>query len=70
MIIKGDVNGDGKIGLEDLMIGQAHVLGLIQLNSNSQQALDVNNDGKTSPTDLLSMQKHINAIKILTEVIK
>ena len=70
MIIKGDVNGDGKIGVEDLMIGQAHILGLIQLNSNSQQALDVSNDGKTTSFDLLIMQRHILAVEILTEVIK
>lgn len=70
MIIKGDVNGDGKIGVEDLMIGQAHILRLIQLNSNSQQALDVSNDGETTSLDLLIMRRHILAVKILTEVIK
>ena len=70
MIIKGDVNGDGKIGAEDLMLGQAHILGQIQLNANSQQALDVNNDGETKSIDLLIMQRHILAVEILTEVIK
>lgn len=70
MIIKGDVNGDGKIGAEDLLIGQAHILGVIQLNEQSQQALDVNNDGVTNSIDLLAMQRHLLALNILTEVIK
>lgn len=70
MIIKGDINGDGKIGAEDLMLGQAHILKYIQLNSNSQQALDVSNDGKTTSLDLVIMQRHILAVEILTEVIK
>lgn len=70
MIIKGDLNGDGKISLEDICLGRAHILKAINLDERSLAALDINSDGKYSSADLFYMNRHQLAIEILTEVIK
>lgn len=70
MIIKGDLNGNGKIGLEDMCLGQAHILEVIRLDGPNLEALDTNNDGKYSSADLFYMNRHQLAVEILTEVIK
>ena len=70
MIIKGDLNGDGKISIEDFCLGQAYILAEINLNERILAALDVNNDGKYSSVDLYYMNRHQLAMQILTEVIK
>lgn len=70
MIIKGDLNGDGKIRLEDLCLGQAHILEAIHLDEPSLEALDTNNDGRYSTVDIFYMNRHQLAMEILTEVIK
>ena len=68
MIIKGDVSGDGRIGLEDLMLGQAHILEIINLSESSKKALDVSGDGQTTSRDLFLIQRHILAMEIITEI--
>lgn len=70
MIIKGDINGNGKIGLEDMCLGRAHILEVIHLDEPNLEALDVNNDGNYSSADLFDMNRHQLAMEILTEVIK
>ncbi len=70
MIIKGDLNGDGKIGIEDICLGRAHILDAIHLDEPSLEAFDINNDGKYSTIDIFYMNRHQLAIEILTEVIK
>ena len=70
MIIKGDVNGDGRITVEDIMLAQANILGSIQLDENQLIAADANNSGSVTTLDLLVMQRHILGVEILNEVIE
>lgn len=70
MIIKGDVNGDGKITVEDQLLMQAHVLGQITLQGDTFTAADTNNDGEVTAADILKVQKHLLGIEILNEVIE
>lgn len=69
MIIKGDVNGDGRITIEDLLLIQSHILRIITLRGDNFVAADVNNDGDIGVTDLAKVQKHLLGVEILDEVI-
>lgn len=57
--IKGDVSGDGKITIYDLLLTQKHILNKQSLNGAYNYAADVNNDGKITIYDLLLIQKYI-----------
>ena len=70
MIIKGDVNGDGKITVEDQLMIRAHILGHITLTGDALIAADTNNDGEIKVTDILKIQRHLLGIEILNEVIE
>ena len=69
MIIKGDVNGDGRITPLDLQLIQLHILGKLTLDNNAFIAADVNNDGRVSITDLAALNKHLLGVKIINEVV-
>jgi len=58
-VLYGDVNGDGKITILDLLIVQKQLLGSKNLNAEYLTASDANKDGKISIHDLLKIQKHI-----------
>ena len=68
MIIKGDVNGDGKITIEDLIQIQLHLLGAIELEGDAFRAADTNNDGQISIVDLANIQRHLLGLIIINEV--
>ena len=70
MIIKGDVNGDGKITVEDQLMIQAHILGYITLTGDALIAADTNNNGEITTADIFKIQKHLSGIEILNEVIE
>ncbi len=59
IIIYGDVNGDGVIGLEDLLKLQKHLLGTTKLKNNYALAADVSKDSTVDVLDLLKIQKHL-----------
>ena len=69
MIIKGDVNGDGRITSLDLNLMQGYILGKFTLDNNALIAADVNNDGRVSITDLAALNKHLLGVKIINEVV-
>ena len=70
MIIKGDVNGDGRINYEDLLLVRWHLLGVIQLTGDAFIAADINNDGKISVSSLAGIKLHITGHITLNEVIE
>lgn len=70
MIIKGDVNGDGKITNEDLILIQLHLLGYVTLTGDAFIAADINNDGTISAADLAQIQRHILGLMTINEVIE
>ncbi len=59
---KGDVNGDGKISVLDIVKIQRVIVGLDASNA----ACDVNGDGKVSVLDIVRLQRHIVGIELIT----
>ena len=59
IVIKGDINGDGKITIIDLLMVQKHILNYSQFTGTSKAACDVNYDNTINIIDLLIVQKHI-----------
>lgn len=70
MIIKGDINNDGRINFEDLNLMNLYIVGAIQLTDDALVSADINNDGKVDIVDLAAINMHILGIKIINEVIK
>ena len=63
--IIGDVSGDGKITILDLLQVQKHIKGVKKLTGASLLAGDTSLDNKVTILDLLKIQKHIKgAIKL------
>ena len=57
--LTGDINLDGKMDIEDLLLLKKHVLKLIILKSEQLDDADVNKDGTTDVEDLLILKKII-----------
>lgn len=70
MIIKGDINGDGRINNEDLTLCQMYLLGHMSFTEEEFEAADTNGDGKISIVDLGNIQKHLLGRLIINEVIE
>lgn len=65
-VLYGDINGDGKIDLIDLLKVQKHIKNASKLSSVYLTSADINKDGKVDLVDLLKVQKHIKgAAKIV-----
>ncbi len=58
-ILKGDVNGDGKITASDYVNVKFYVLGKQSLNETARKAADVNGDGKVTATDYVNIKFHV-----------
>lgn len=59
VVIKGDVNGDGKIYATDYVRIRNHIMGKTQLSGAHLQAADINNDGQIHATDYVKIRNHI-----------
>lgn len=69
-IIKGDVNCDQKIDIEDLIPVYAHLERIIGMTGDSEIAFDVNNDNDIDNKDAVLITEHIYGYKMITEVIE
>jgi hypothetical protein len=49
--LKGDVNGDGKVNVQDATLALRAAVGLIQLTADQQAAADITKDGKVNVQD-------------------
>ena len=58
-IVKGDINGDGKISLVDLANLKLSMIGKRTLSTASMMAGDINGDGKTSLNDLVKLKMYL-----------
>lgn len=57
LIVTGDVNGDAKVDLSDILAINKHRLNKVALLGEKLLAGDVNNDGKTDLNDILQINK-------------
>ena len=55
----GDVNGDGKLNIMDILLAQRSILGLGKLRAEEIARADLNGNGKVDILDILLMQKKI-----------
>jgi len=67
IIIYGDVDGNGKIALRDLLNLQKHLLKTDELTDSYLDAADVSRDNKVSVLDLLNIQKHLLGTQKITQ---
>ena len=67
VVKKGDVNGDGKLDISDLLALQKHLLGVSNLSGTTKGAgADVISDGKLDISDLLKIQKCLLGVSSIT----
>ena len=62
VVIRGDVNGDGKVNSQDLRRAQRHILGVAKAEGYFLTAADANGDGTVNSQDLRRTQRFILGI--------
>lgn len=67
VLIYGDVNGDGRINAQDLLVIQKNNIRISTLSGTYSTAADVNRDGKVNAQDLLLVQKHNIKLYTITQ---
>jgi hypothetical protein len=63
--IRGDVNGDGKIDIEDILMVLDHIFEVRFLTGSALVAADVNGDGRIDIEDVLMILDHIFEVRML-----
>ena len=58
-IMLGDLDGNGKVDLTDVLETQKHIAAIKKLTGNAFIAADVDRNGEVDLTDVLMMQKKI-----------
>ena len=58
-VLKGDVNGDGKINARDAMLALRYVAGEVGDGDVNLAALDVNSDGKVNARDAMLVLRYV-----------
>lgn len=58
-VIKGDVNGDGKISSVDYVLIKNHILKINTITGTASLSSDVNKDGKITSVDYVLIKNHI-----------
>ena len=66
VVVTGDVNGDGKCSISDLVQINSHLLGRQNLSGVFLQAADINGDGKCTISDLVQINSHLLGRKALS----
>ncbi|MBR3352858.1 MAG: dockerin type I repeat-containing protein, partial [Erysipelotrichaceae bacterium] len=59
IIIRGDINGDGKVNLQDLLLVKKNILGMTALEGNRLKAALISGDTEVSLKTYLSIKKYI-----------
>jgi subtilisin family serine protease len=63
MLIRGDINNDGRVTITDLVKLSRYLAGLESINSNYLDNADVNNDGKVTITDLVKLSRYLAGLE-------
>lgn len=59
VVIKGDINGDGKISASDYVICKNYIMGTKELSGVYKNAADINRDNKVSASDYVKCKNYI-----------
>ncbi len=59
LVIKGDLNSDGRVEVSDIIKLRMHILGNIILENAEFEAADANGDGDAGVSDLIKIRSHI-----------
>jgi hypothetical protein len=62
-VLKGDINGDTEVDIEDFVLVNNHIKGIKAIPSSRLAAADVNWDGRVDVTDLQLISYDINGIR-------
>lgn len=66
VVIRGDVNGDGKITSSDYVNIKNNIMGTISLSDVKKLGADVNKDGKVTSSDYVLIKNHIMGYSTIT----
>lgn len=70
-IVKGDVNQDGKITIDDIASVKLHILDIGKaLSGDEFTAGDVTGDNAINTADLGALNMHNMGVKMITEVVE
>ena len=58
-MVTGDLSGDGRVTITDMVRLQAHLLGKTSLTGAALQAADLNGDGQVTITDMVRLQAYL-----------
>ncbi len=61
----GDVNGDGKVNVTDIVLTASHVKSIKALNEENIKYADANHNGRIEVTDIVLIAAHVKGIKPL-----
>ena len=67
VVIYGDVNGDGKISLADMVMVQRQLLQIKILDGPHFTAMDTNHDKTCSLADMVIIQRHLLGIAAIKQ---
>ncbi|CDD03087.1 mannosyl-glycoprotein endo-beta-N-acetylglucosaminidase [Ruminococcus sp. CAG:382] len=59
VIIRGDVDGDGKVSASDYLRVRRYILGTMELDGLFENAADVDGDGKVNAADYIRIRRAI-----------
>ena len=62
-VTRGDVSGDGKVSMMDLLVLRKYLAGITELTETQMKAADVNNDGKVSMMDVLWLRQYLAGLR-------
>ena len=63
--IKGDVNSDGKVGIDDVTYIQKYLANLAEFTAQQEALADVNKDGEVNIDDVTLIQKHLAGMAVI-----
>lgn len=67
MLLKGDVDGNGTIDIDDPLLIQLYVFGKVSLTDEQIEAADILRDTskKVNTADAYAIQRHINGLSVI-----
>lgn len=68
MRVLGDFDGDNKITMNDYLLLNSYINGIVTLTAEQLEVADVNQDGVVDYNDVYALYAHNKLMNIITEV--